>query len=106
MAEKKEGQSNRNAKADSILRLANANVHLARGSALASAESVSNFLQELSPDNVFHKDVTLNGFVKGAVSAWVTLMAESAELAEKSLYLWLPHLKPPDDPSASTAKKR
>lgn len=89
MKKKSSGAAQRTPQSEAMMRLAHANVHLAKGMTRAASVGFESFLRKLEHGNVLHPDVTVNGIVSGIVAGWTAAMYEGAKLTEEAFFKWL-----------------
>lgn len=94
-----------NPQADAVMRLLNANLHLAKGSARAAIVGFEQFARKLEHDNLLNPSLTENGFVAGMVAGWSAALYEGSRLFEEAFTQWLAGSEVAT-PFAQSSKKR
>ena len=77
-----------NPQSEAVMRLLNANLHLAKGSARAAIVGFEQFARRLEHDNLLNPSLTENALVAGAVAGWSAALFEGSRLLEEAFTLW------------------
>jgi hypothetical protein len=86
---KRAAVARRTPQSEAMMRMAHANVHLAKGMTRAATVGLENFLRKIEHGNILHPDVAMNGLVSGMVAGWTAAMYEGARLTEEAFLKWL-----------------
>jgi hypothetical protein len=74
---------------EAVMRLVQANLHLAKGSARAAIVGFEQFARRLEHETLLNPNLAENGFVAGAVAGWSAAMHEGSRLLEEAFTQWL-----------------
>jgi len=76
-----------------LMRLINANLHLAKGSARAAVVGFEQFARKLEHDNLLNPSLSENALVAGVVAGWSAALFEGSRLVEEAFTQWLEEIR-------------
>ena len=77
-----------NPQSEAVMRLIDANLHLAKGSARAAIVGFEQFARKLEHDNLLNPSLTENGLVAGAIAGWSAALYEGSHLLDEAFSQW------------------